>query len=176
MAVLYVVIGVIILFSPLIFDLYVYYDKESKRLNFGLYIFNFIKVLGGFIQRQDKGIILHYKNKKAKIFNTKDMGKVKFKLKDLSMIEVFESNLLISLPINETNLNLASCLNFTSNFIGPIIKEKKDFLDLKTNVYLGCDRQAKIYFQLKFAFNIFTLILLLIRVLVRKWKKGIVKQ
>ncbi len=166
----YVVSGILfILFFPSVFDVYIYFDKKSGRLNLAVYFYGVIKVLGGFVEKDKKDYIFHYSNKRAKLFKGNDMGKFKLKLKDLKMFEVFISRLYISFPFDINYVNVASIVTVSSNFICPLIKGA-DFVDLKSTVIMGRDDSLKAYYKLRFAINIFLLVLLLIKVWVRNEK------
>ncbi len=67
---------VIFLIFPIFITFYAYFDIEEKRLNFGLYAFNKVKVLGGYFKYSDKMIILHLTNKKAYAFYLKDVKSI----------------------------------------------------------------------------------------------------
>ncbi len=167
----YLVTGVIFfLFFPNLFDVFIYFDKKSGRLNIGVYFYGIIKVFGGFIEKDRKDYVFHYSNKRAKLFKQNDMGKLKLKPKDLKVFEVFTSRLCFSFPFEVKYVNLASIVTCSSNFICPFIKTEKDFIDLKSTVIMGRDDSTKVYYRLKFAINVFLLILLFIKVLVRNEK------
>ncbi len=91
------ILSVIFLIFPIFITFYCYLDIEEKRLNFGLYAFNKLKVLGGYIKYQDKMIILHLTNKKAYAFYLKDVKSIKSgnTIKSLEFLDVY-SRIVIS--------------------------------------------------------------------------------
>lgn len=163
MAIVYVVTAVaFILCAPLNFSGYLYLDKESKRLSFGIYLYGVIKVFGGYAQPVKRGVIIHYANKKARLFLKSDMGSFKIKLKDLKSIEVFSSKLVTSFPCTVNDVNLASCITVATNFICPFIVTKKNFIKLNSTVILGRDEDLKAYYKINVAFNLLVIIKILV--------------
>ncbi len=161
--IVYIVTAVVfILCAPLNFSGYIYFDKQSKRLSFGIYLYGFIKVFGGYTQLIKGGVIIHYANKKARLFLKRDMGNFKIKLKDLKSIEVFSSKLVTSFPCAADYANLASCITVATNFICPFIVTNKDFIKLNSTVILGRDEDLKAYYKISVGFNLSVILKILV--------------
>ncbi len=161
---------ILILFFPLRLSVYVYFDGESKRLSFSVYLFKIIKIVGGFIEKYGGDIIIHYSNKRARLFNKSDMGKFKLKSGDKKHFEVLSSCLVTSFPFTPEYCNLAGVITVASNLLCPFITTEKDFLKIKSIIYLGKDDYLKIYYRLKFMTTLFSGIVLFIKTAVRNEK------
>lgn len=155
----YFTIGIVtILFFPIRATILLYYDGEDNRLYLSVYAYGFIKVIGGYSERNGLNYIFHYSNKKAKAINRSDMGNLNIKLKDLKAFEVLSSRLTFSFPFEVKYLNYGMTVTNASNLIFPIFKDKKDFIDLKSTIVLGRDEHMKVYYKLEILFNIFVLL------------------
>lgn len=149
---------VVILFFPIRATIFLYYEGEDKRLYLSVYAYGFIKVIGGYAESADYNYFFHYSNKKAKVINRNDMGDLNIKLKDLKAFEVLSSRLVFSFPFDVKYLSYGTTVTAASNLIFPFVKDKKDFIDLKSKVVLGRDEDLKVYYKLEILFNIFVLI------------------
>lgn len=155
---------VVILFFPIRTTIFLYYDGEDKRLYLSVYAYGFIKVLGGYAERKDSDYIFHYSDKKAKAINKNDMGNLNIKFKDLKVFEVLSSRLAFSFPFDVKYLNYGGIVTAASNLIFPFVKDKKDFIDLKSTVVFGRDEDLKVYYKLEILFNIFVLLGVLLKI------------
>lgn len=162
MAIVYIVTAVVfIIFAPLNFSGYAYFDKEAKRLSFSVYLYDAIKVFGGYAQLRKGSVIMHYGNKRAKMFAKSDMGNFKIKLKDLRRIQVFSSALTVSFPFSVNCVNAATLINCSTELLCPFIAAEKDFLSLRSTVIFGRDSDIKAYYKIKIGLNLFVVIRML---------------
>ena len=160
----------VILFFPLVFGVYVFFDGESKRLNFSVYLYKKVKIFGGFVEKCEGEYILHHSDKRARMFKKDDMNKIKIKLKDKKYFELLSSRLVASFPFSSGYCNFGGIITVASNFLCPQIRAKKDFIKLKSTVYIGKDEYVKIYHKLKFVTTLCLIIILLLIMAVRNEK------
>lgn len=168
MPVLIVFILSVILFTPFFVRSYLYYDNESKRLCFALYLYVFIKLAGGYIEKNDKRLVMHYSNKRASILNKPDVNKIKVKKNDLRLVWVTDVKMIVSLPFTAENCNLAGAVAVTGNVVFPSFENRYDFIKLKSNVVLGRDEKLKLYLKTGVVTNLLMIIILIIKMAVRK--------
>ncbi len=55
----------VLLFFPIYLDTNLHYDMNRRKLGFGIYLYNFLKILGGYIATYPGGLALHVSDKKA---------------------------------------------------------------------------------------------------------------
>lgn len=158
----------IIFFTPIFVRSYLYYDKEGKRLCFALYLYVFIKLAGGYIERYDERLVMHYSNKRASILNKPDVNKIKVKKSDLTLVWVTEVKTTVSLPFTPKNCNLAGAVAVIGNVVFPNFENRYDFIKLKSKVILGRDENLKLYLKAGVVTNLLMIIILIIKMAVRK--------
>ncbi len=62
---LFLTLLVSLFFIPIVFRIVVHYDMNRKKFCFSLYLFNFIKIIGGYIATYRGGLAIHISKKKA---------------------------------------------------------------------------------------------------------------
>lgn len=168
MAVYAVTAIVFTVFLPLDFCGYIYFDKAIGRLTFGVYLYGFLRVFGGFIESDGGDYLIHYKNSRAKLIKRGDVRKSRIGINDLKSIEVFSLRSVFSFPMNVGYVMPSATVMVCTEFFAPIVKSEKDFVKLKSTCIFGRDDSLKAYCKIKFGLNLFVVFKILIKVLVKK--------
>lgn len=147
----------LVLFFPLKINLLLYFDEKGKRLFIWALLYGCIKLYSGRFEKQGEKIIYGFSKNKSKIVNVTDIGTMGFKPVNLKGMEVVSSRLLAFFPTEENFLVFGYTASFITNYIGEYFSRNKDFLDLKSTVVFGKEEAVKVYYQMDFILNFFTL-------------------
>ena len=66
---------ILVLFLPIFIRTVAHYDMNRKKFCFSIYLFSFIKILGGYIATYDGGLAVHLSPKKAYLLPYNQMDK-----------------------------------------------------------------------------------------------------
>ena len=159
-----------IVIFPIFCNFGAYFYSETKKLYLSLNIFG-LKIWGGYVTKDKKGIILKYSDKRERIIPFKKI-KTKDDYKILPEMIFYKIHLTASYggEINFISLYLA----FLSSFMSDITRRflsKTDFIygvRLKEND----ENYFNLYLKISFIFNLTVIIKLLLKVISGKIKNG----
>ena len=161
-------------FLPVVQTLNAYGDLNAKKLTFSLYLFGFIRLIGGYVTSYKGGVAVHVSKKKAILlpYSGMDDERKKFAFVRtfhlLSLAETSETGAEYLLPAGAFHLALKSYLAFTG-------RSKKS----RTNLWLTDGDTLKISVRLTFYFTVAGLALTFFKFLIKsaarrlkqEWKK-----
>ena len=166
-----------ILILPLVFSLYLYYDKLRKKLFFAIYIFGLVKVLSGYVSNRIKGgVYIHLSQKKAIIIKLSALKNIGNGPNYLTVINLSSIYFLIDVGIKSASIltviysivkNVQS-LSKLLNINGSLIKIKTDL-----NVYPIDLSLISVKIKLKITFNLISILVLLIANYISKGIKNV---
>jgi hypothetical protein len=155
---LYVIITIILIFIfPLVLTSYIYFDSNDKKLYFAVYLFDFIKIVDGYITKRNLGgFYIHIKNKAIiiddVILNSLRGGKSMLKAFHLTSLNAF-----INLQTDNFYLYYVTLLlNFSKNIVYKFLENNYFLEKPKTSINLSIGKfsmQVKVRF--KILFNLF---------------------
>ena len=173
---LLIILGIVmILFFPIYLDTNLHYDMNRRKLSFGIYFYNFLKIIGGYIATYPGGFALHVTDKKAILLpynQLKDEQKRfsfmrSFHLKKFSLITETGANYLM--PIFLVQL-LARIYSFV------LLQDNRR---IKSGVWLKNGDELLVSIHCTLSFNIFILLKNLFVFIKEKikilWQKNIKK-
>ena len=148
---------------PVFITPFAYYDERLKKAFFSVTIFGFIRI-NGYARIKNFVIYLHLSEKRAiaiKLVSTKSMFEKGVGV--FRSLEFFSASAYLSLPANEECILITGVATFLKNTLLPIYKTNKPFVKATGVTTLGRRENAQIFFKCTFAFNLITVLTLLIR-------------
>ena len=172
-----VLIFAIILFSLLVFPLFVNVKicllSKNKKLFFVVQLFSFIKLIGGYIEiLEGDGIIIHLSKRKATIIDKKSILSMGKKVKPLKDYHVIKFEVLIELGAKNSellNMETAFIINFAFEIAKWLIYNKKPYVkfDRRINIYEELT-DTNLFVNSVFLLNLLMIVLSLIKIMVGK--------
>ncbi len=165
-------ISLFFLFFPMFTQLIVFFDINTGKLCFSLYLFKFIKIYGGYVTLCDKGLVFHLSLTNAVLLPWQEILAQKKKLEITKGFQIVEFSQIIELGngINaDTKILLSTVSTILSNIILSISKEKKNFIDYKSGTLLlhSADK-VKLNVSITAVYNGLVLIIALCKILIQK--------
>ena len=169
--VIFLITGVASAFFPIVQTINAYGDVNAKKLTFSLYLFGFIRLIGGYVTSYKGGVAVHISQSKAILLPYSGMND---KRKKFSFVRTFH---LLSLQVtSETGaeyLILTGTIHIAlKSYLAYTGRTKKS----KTNLWLTDGDTLKISARLVFYFTaaglMFTLFKFLIKSAGRRLKQG----
>ncbi len=167
-----VVIVYAILIFPLFININIQYTKGTKILEYNIKLFSFIRVLFGYIELIDEGIIIHINNKKAILIFYNNLFSMRKKFKPLKDYHIFRFNTNISIGILDDEvqkLKLVFMYNYIFNVVGQCASQIKPYLSLKSKICLY-ENKDLLTFTVKttFVLNILMILISIIKIILEK--------
>ncbi len=169
---LFAVLFYLILIFPIFINLKVGYIGSIKKALFGAYLYSKIKTFSGYIEGDRSGLFLHYSNKKALLIN---YNSIRIKNDDIDLMKeynVLKVKTWAEIPIKELSINLAT-YSFVLNYANVMLKRhllnRKSYLKIHNNAdFILCGQDFNFVLEIVVVFNILTVIITLLKLLVRK--------
>lgn len=163
---------VIVIIFPLFLDINVLYLSERKKMFIGVYLFGFIKIIGGYVQKINEGFSFHVSEKKAFIFSYKNLFGAKEKIKpfmDYHFIKIKTVTETGILTDAEKKLPCIFAASYANEFLLWFFSLKKPYLviDNSFNVYTEKDL-FNFYAKINFVFNLLMVISSVVKILTEK--------
>mgnify|MGYP007081738440 CR=1 FL=1 len=161
---LYLAVGLaVVFFAPVIFKIYLFFDEESGRANFCVYVF-FVRVFGGYAKLSGKYLMLHLSEKQAKGFTKNDMN-----MSGVNLLRAFfPLEFYLGLRVPYDNLSALFAFHSACVLTAPVIKTLKPALKVTAKAEGG--QSFSLAAKLKTTVNLFSVLLKLSEGL---WKKAI---
>lgn len=166
------VLGILIFFfTPIFIKTDSHYDMNRKKLGFSLFIFGFIKILGGYIGTYKGGLALHLSEKKAILV---PYNKLNSERKRFSFIKTFR---IITFNVTiETGAEYLLPISLTQTLMRTyFLSMGGDVNKIKNNLWLTDGDVLRISLRSVLAFNLYILIKNFIKFIKEKikilWRK-----
>ena len=176
MAILITVIIVFVLIFPIFINLYLLLDINMKKAYFSIYLYDVIKVLGGYAQVIKSGFAFHLSEKKAIILPFRSFFGIKqnYNLTNNFKIISFSNCLEIG---NNNDLFVTLYLGYTLNIVAEklfkIIRYNRNGLKLHNDINIYTENDLlKTSCKSIVVFNLLSIISLLIKLILRKITNG----
>lgn len=155
----------IILFIPIFLNINVLYLNESKKIYFSFSIFKRIVVIGGSISLIKEGVVINYKNNKAKIFEYKQFFGIKQKFKTLKDFHLLSLSSRLEYGSNnfEKSIIFGYLYVWHNDIICNIINKLKNYISLDNQIYIYEKKTFSLLVESIFVFNLFSVILYLLK-------------
>ena len=161
---MYWVIGAyIVLYFPVFITMLIYYNSVIGKAFFTLTIFGMIKI-SGYIRLKRETLYFHFSKNRAlavRLINTRQM--IKGNVDVFRSIEVFELSAYMNLPLDERSVAVAGAVGFAKSILLPVYKTNKPFITMKNRLTVGKQANAELLFAATIAFNLITIITLILR-------------
>ena len=160
---LYLAVGLtVVFFAPVVFKLYLFFDGDSGRANFCVYLF-FVRIFGGYAKLSGRYVLLHVSDKRAKGYSKKDMN-----MSGINLLKAFlPLELYLGLRVPYDNLSVLLLFHSACVLSAPVVKTLKPALKVTTKREIG--QSFSFAVKLAAAVNLFSVILKLSEGL---WKKA----
>lgn len=165
----------ILLILPLFLRFRIGYFNEYKKLYFTIYLFNFIKLFYGYIEKIDNGFAIHINSKKSFIFSFNNTFSMKAKVKPLMdyHIKRFYSAIEIGSEKLFNNLAFSFFYNFINERLVWLLKSKKNYIKVKNDLnVIENENIFRVYIDFTVILNILMIILSFIKILMEKIING----
>ena len=148
---------IILLFLPIFIKAYLYYNPTDKKLYFAIYLFNYIKIIAGYITKRELGgIYIHMRNR-AIILDENFFNKHKKDKISLKTFKIDKISLFFDMGYESANtIFLTYALLNLTNIISKNSKTTKIYTYL--NVYNENQKIISVYSSFSFHFNIFGIV------------------
>ena len=171
-----VLLAIIIIFIVLIFPIFLnlnfHYSMDAKKLFYQIKLFGFIKILGGYAQLIEEGVVIHLTKNKAIILPFSKIFDVRKKVEPLKDYHFIKLKTVTEIGVSDSAI-LPTVLSFSLSFIDKIVcwflynfKSQLD-VDNRFFVFEGVDR-LEIFCKLDVVFNILMIIISAIKILTEK--------
>lgn len=164
----YVVASIfLLLIFPFFISIFAFYDGGRKRLNFGVFLYGKIKLVGGYAKYKTAKIILHLSDKKAVVISPES---IKFKggINVMRGIELLELKNRVILEYAPESIMPATALSTLESSLFPVLASKKEFAKLRYSVELIPEASAMVFLKTEVLVNLLSLIVTVIKSLVNK--------
>ncbi len=163
----------VILFMPFFLKAVIHYDMNRKKFCFSLYLFHFIKLVGGYIATYKGGLVIHLSDKKAVLL---EYGQIEGERQRFSFVQTFHLS-AINVTVEtgaEYLLPAVACHNaFNGYFMVKGWQRKK----IENNLWLSDGDKLRISLSILTWFNLFIILKNLIKFLKEKvqllWQKKV---
>lgn len=164
--------GVLLLIFPVFLSVNALFVGDLKKAYAGIYLFGFIKIIGGYAEKIQEGIAFHVSDKKAFIIPFKSLYGAREKIKPFIDYHFISVTTVIELGSENgllTPLSAAFVASYAENLIAWYYSLKKPYLKLdnRFNVYVN-EKTFNVYFKAKFVFNALTVISSIIKLITEK--------
>ena len=150
----------IFLFAPIVQEFNAYGDLNEKKLAFSLYLFGFIKLIGGYVSSYRGGVAVHISEKKAILLPYSGMNEQRKKFK------IFRSFRLISLEAAaETGADYFAGAGIACAFLKGYLAVKGETKKSDVKLYLTDGDALRVSVRIAAYFQIGVLLALFIRYL-----------
>ncbi len=172
----WLIIAFVLIVFPIFISLDVVFDSDAKKLFFSIKMFGFIKIISGYCELIDVGIGIHVSKTKAFIIEYKKLLGLGKSFKPILDLHVLKINVLIENGSEDSQ----AVMLFINSFIalaGCYLKEwlahNKPYLKYNLNVKMVEKKRKNVYFTTTIVFNIFIVLLTLLKFIGEKIIYGI---
>lgn len=173
-------ITIFIIFCPILFNINFFFNKSDNKLYMGIYLFNFIKVYGGYLQICKKGIWLYLSDKKHFLLSYSDaFKKNQNNMNILKGFDLIKIHAVIELGIKDDAPKAMMMISGIHNIISivfPVLRTKNSAMSLKCTEILEEQDDFKITVAIKYVFNIFLLILAFLKIIINEVINNVKRQ
>lgn len=175
-----VLLSIVIFFiTPIFINGKFYFNKKHLKLFYKITLFGFIKILKGYAEVIEEGIIIHLTKKKALLIPYNNIFEIRKKVEPLRDYHLIKANFYFNLG-NEESLFLpitfSFLINYAQSFIAWFFYHKKPYFDINTSINIY---EKENVFEIKFdgtvVFNLLMILFSLIKILVGKMFYAIAK-
>lgn len=173
-----IIIAVILLIFPIFISGQFYFNKNEIKIYYKIKLFKFIKIIYGYAELLDDGIILHLTKNRAVLLPYSNIFEIRKKVEPLKDYHLITASLTTNLGSEDVFIpsSAAFIVNYLYNYLKWFLHHKKPYFkfDNSVNVYVGAS-----IFEVKFGgvvvFNLLMVVLSLIKILVGKVLYAIAK-
>lgn len=167
-----VLIACVIIIFPLYINVYFIFILDDKKAYFSINIFGFIKLLSGYIEVENKNLVVHLNKNKAVIYQITSYELMKKKFKPLRDYHILKFNSNIDIGIAESTMSAVTIcfiLNYIEQFINWLIFNRKPYVinNNKFNIYEGKD-VFNAYISCTIVLNLLMIIISIIKIIMEK--------
>lgn len=171
-----VLLAIIIIFIVLIFPIFLnvnfHYSMSDKKMYFQIKVFAFIKVIDGYAQLIDEGVVVHLTKNKAIILPFTKIFDVRKKVEPLKDYHFIKLKTVTEIGVSDSAI-LPTVLSFSLSFIDKIVcwflynfKPQLD-VDNRFFVFEG-ENRLEVFFKLCIVLNVLMIIISAIKILTEK--------
>ena len=140
---------------------------ENKKCYFTIRLFSKLKLFAGYIEIKKDGVLIHYKNNKAKLILLSGAKNLNKNVKPLYDYHLTKLNLFIDYNSDDYLLNytLAFLHSYLKNYINWFLYHKKPYLRFNSDVCVMEKKSFNIMLEFTILLNLLMIIISLIKIL-----------
>ena len=171
----WIIIAFVLIVFPIFINIDALYDSDAKKMFFSINIFGLVKILSGYCELIDVGIAIHVSKTKAFIIEYKKLLGLGKSFKPILDLHVLKINVLIENGSEDAEflLFINSFIGLTSCFVKEWLAHNKPYLKYNLNVNTLEKKRKNIYIATTIVFNIFIILLTLLKFIGEKIIYGI---
>ena len=160
---------ILLIIFPISLNFYGYLSLEDKKFYFGIYLYNFTKIFGGYARIEKDCVSIHYSNKKALLIFYNKVFKMRNKIKIIRDYHIIKLNSLVEIGTKNNIIlpsALASIYVWHNHLLCDILHKFKPYIKIKNNVDVyEDDNFFKIYLRFNLLLNILMILLSIIKIM-----------
>jgi len=162
---------------PIFCNFNIYFDVNKNKYYFGLFLFKFIKVYGGYFQIIGEGLVFHVSEKKALILPFNKVFESRKKFTITKGFEIIRFHQVVEYGNKEDIAKPVFFCSLSQIIFGIIYakyKIEKPFVNLKSTTLLVEDESVfKLSANIVAAFNMIVIIIALSKIIMEKVLKNV---
>lgn len=159
---------IVVVFFPLSFELFFSFDYDQKKLLASIYLFGLIRLFDLKLKIAKGKIQLIVGGKREKIINFVDFKKSKVKLKDFSVITINSIDTFVNLTYDAEGIGCTAMIAQGVKACNRVLKTCFPIIETNNKIYVGYFESASASVTVKLSLNLFCVIIILLKSLVRK--------
>lgn len=165
-------VGFLIFLFPIFLNVNVFIDVKQKKGCFGIYLFRFIKIYGGYATLYKSGIAFHLTEKKAVLLPYREIGNTRKKFEITDGFQIYSYHQIVEIGSRENPGAALMAAAFTEALSGALFANffaKKKYLSLKNGTMLMTKSSAlKISVNTVAVFNMLVLTMASVKIILEK--------
>lgn len=165
-------VGFFIFLFPIFINVNAFIDVKNKKGCFGIYLFRFIKIYGGYATLYKEGIAIHLTENKAVLLPFNEMADTRKKFEITDGFQIVSYHQVVEIGNRENTggaLMAAVAAEAVSGALFSFFFAKKKYLSLKSGTLLLSDKnELKVSANLKTVFNVLVLSMAAIKIILEK--------
>ena len=165
-------VGFLSFLFPIFLNLNAFVDGKEKKGCFGIYLFRFFKIYGGYATLYKEGIAFHLTKKKAVLLPYKELGNTRKKFEITDGFQVYSYHQIVEIGNRENVGGAVLAAAFIESLAGALFARffaEKKYLSLKSGVMLTPESDTlKVSVSMTAIFNLLVLSMASTKILLEK--------
>ncbi len=166
-----ILISVIIVIFPIFISGEFYLNKNQIKLFYKIKLFGIVKIIDGYAELIDDGIILHLTKMKAVLLPYSNIFEIKKKVEPLKDYHLINANLTLNIGIEDLLFatSTAFTVNYVYNYLHWFLSHYKPYFNFNNKVQVFVEQPVfEVFFNGTVVFNLLMVIFSFIKIMVGK--------